>query len=96
MGRRRPKPPSLKAPLSASSVEMMDFAMFHLMFHTNRVQETYYEKAPKVPRVSYTGDSFASTSSVLTKWLFGEKPNSRSCDEFSERIQIVPFTMGMS
>ena len=48
----------------------------------------------KVPRVSFTGDNFASMSSVLTKWLFGEMPNSRSCDEFSERLQIVLFTLG--
>ena len=27
-------------------------------------------------------------------WLFSEVPNSRSCDEFSERLQIVLFTLG--
>ena len=48
----------------------------------------------KAPRVSYSGDNFASMSSVLTKWLFGEMPNSNSCDEFSERLQIVLFTPG--
>ena len=48
----------------------------------------------KVLRVSYTGDNFASMSSVLTKWLLGEIPNGRSCDEFSERLQIVFFTLG--
>ena len=47
----------------------------------------------KEPRVSYTGDNFASTSSVLTKWLFGEMPYSRGCDEFYERLQIVLFTL---
>ena len=47
----------------------------------------------EVPRVSYTGDNFASMSSVLNKWLFGEFPNSNSCDEFSERLQIVFFTL---
>ena len=46
-----------------------------------------------MPCVSYTGDNFASMSSVLTKWLFREMPNSRSCDEFSERLQIVLFTL---
>ena len=39
----------------------------------------------EVPRVSYTGDNFASMSSVLTKWLVGE---------FSERLQIILFTLG--
>ena len=47
-----------------------------------------------MPRVSYTGDNFASTSSVLTKWLIGEMPYSRGCDEFSERLQIVLLTLG--
>ena len=51
----------------------------------------------KVPRVSYTGDNFASMSSVLCKWLFGKMPNSRSCDEFSvselQRLQNVLFTL---
>ena len=41
MGRRRPGTSWLEAPLSASSVEMMDFAMFHLMSNTTRVRETY-------------------------------------------------------
>ena len=44
-------------------------------------------------RVSYTGDNFAGISSVLNKWLFREMPNSSSCDEFSERLQIVLFTL---
>ena len=48
----------------------------------------------EIPRVSYTGDNFASTSSVLNEWLFGEMPNSRSCDGFSECLQIVFFTLG--
>ena len=47
----------------------------------------------KAPCVS-TGDNFASMLSVLTKWLFGEMPISNSCDEFSERLQIVLFTLG--
>ena len=47
----------------------------------------------EVPRVTYTGDNFASTSSVLNKWLFGEMPYSRGCDEFSERLQIVLLTL---
>ena len=46
----------------------------------------------EVPRVSYTGDNIASNSSVLNKWFFREIPNSRSCDEFSERLQIFLFT----
>ena len=37
--------------------------------------------------------NFASMSSVLNKWLFGEMPNSNSFVEFSERIQIVLFTL---
>ena len=48
----------------------------------------------KEPRVSHPGDNFASTSSVLNKFLFGEMPYSRGCDEFYERIQIVLFTLG--
>ena len=47
----------------------------------------------KVPRVSYAEDNFASMSSILTKWLFSEMPNSHSFDEFSERLQIVLFTL---
>ena len=35
----------------------------------------------KEPRVSYTGDNFASTSSVLTKWLFGEMLYRSGSDE---------------
>ena len=50
----------------------------------------------EVLRVSYTGDNFANMSSVLTQWLFGEMPNSYSYDEFSERLQVVLFTPGMS
>ena len=50
----------------------------------------------EVPRVSYTGDNFASTSSVLNKFHFGEIPNSNSFDEFSvlelQGLQIVLFT----
>ena len=45
-----------------------------------------------MPRVSYSGDNFASISSVLSKLLFSEVPNSRSCDVFSERLQILVFT----
>ena len=33
-------------------------------------------------------------SSVLNNFLFGEMPNSNSFDEFSERLQIVLFTLG--
>ena len=32
-------------------------------------------------------------SSVRTKWFFGEMPNSNSCDDFSEPLQIVLFTL---
>jgi len=50
-----------------------------------------------VPRASYTGDTFASTSSVLNKWLLREVPNRRSCDEFSveklQRFWIVLFIL---
>ena len=48
----------------------------------------------KVPRVSYTGDNFASMSSVLNKWLSRKMPNSRRCDEFSKRIQNPRHTEG--
>ena len=62
MGRRRPRPPRLEAPLSASSVEMMDFT---------RIQFNVPHQSSKGdPRVSYTGDNFASMSSVLNKLLF--------------------------
>ena len=44
-------------------------------------------------RVSHTGHNFAGMSSVLNKWLFRKMPNSRSCDAFSERLQIVLFTL---
>ena len=63
----------------------------HLMPHTNRVRETYTEHARSA---SYTGDNFASMSSVLNEWPFREMPNSRSCDAFSVRLQIVLFTLG--
>ena len=45
MGRRRRRPPCLATPLSASSVEMMDFIRIHWMNHTNRVRETYTKHA---------------------------------------------------
>ena len=48
----------------------------------------------EVLRVSYTGDNFASMSSVLNKFLFGAMPNTNSFHEFSERLQIVLFTLG--
>ena len=48
----------------------------------------------RLPRVSCFGDNFASMLSVFNMWLFSEVPNSRSCDEFSERLQIVLFTLG--
>ena len=47
-----------------------------------------------MPRVSHTVDNFASMSSVLNEWLFREMPNSRSCDEFSERLQSVLISLG--
>ena len=47
VGRRRPRPPLLEAPLSASSVEMMDFNLFHLLSDNNRVRETYTEHAKR-------------------------------------------------
>ena len=91
MGRRCPTAPWLESPLSASRVEMMDFTRIHLISHTYRVQEPYTVHATKVPRVSYIGDNFASMSSVLNKWLFRKMSNSRSCDEFSERLQDSPL-----
>ena len=47
--------------------------------------ETYTEHA--------RGDNFASMSSVFNKCFFMEMPNSHSFDEFSERLQIVLFTL---
>ena len=35
-------------------------------------------------------------SSFLTKWLFKEMSYSRSSDKFSDRLQIVLFTLEMS
>ena len=50
-----------------------------------------------MPRVSYTGENFASLSSGLNKWLFREVPNSRRCGKFSvselQRLQIVLFAL---
>ena len=57
-------------------------------------QESTYARGSSVLRVSYSGDNFASMSSVLNEWLFSEMPYSRGCDEFSERLQIVLFTLG--
>ena len=93
MGIRRPRPPGLEAPLSASSVEMMDFTKIHLMSHNNRVREIYTEHARRSlvsPTVETTSPALLS---VLNKWLLREMPYSRSCDEFSERLQIVLFTL---
>ena len=45
-----------------------------------------HQSSSKVPRVSCTGDNFASMSSVLTKWLFSEMPvsmNSPSASRLS-------------
>ena len=75
---------------------MMDFAMFHLMFHTIRVQVTYTEHTPKClvsPTLETTSPACPRFS---PKCLFCEMPNSSSCDEFSEGLQIVLFTLGMS
>ena len=46
-----------------------------------------------MPCVSYSGDNFASMLSVFNMWFFSEVLNSRSCDDFSERLQIVLFTL---
>ena len=46
-----------------------------------------------MPCVSYSGDNFARMLSVFNMWLFREMLNSRSCDDFSERLQIVLFTL---
>ena len=46
-----------------------------------------------MPCVSHSGDNFASMLSVFNMWLFSEVLNSRSCDDFSERLQIVLFTL---
>ena len=73
---------------------LLTFMTIHLFqFH---FADIWAFSAPKVPHVSYTGDNFASTSSVLIKSPFSEMPNSNSCDEFSvselQRHQIVLFT----
>ena len=72
----------------------MDFNKFSFDVSHHSSTGDLHRARTKVHRVSYTGDSFASTSSVLTKWLFGEIPHSRGCDESYERLQIVLFTLG--
>ena len=46
-----------------------------------------------MPCVSYSEDNFASMLSVFNMWLFSEVLNSRSCDDISQRLQIVLFTL---
>ena len=83
----------MEAPLSTSSVEMMVFAMIHLMFNTNRVRETCNEHARKC-LVSHTMETTSpACRRFSTSCLFREMPNSSSCVEFSERLQIVLFTL---
>ena len=72
----------------------MVFTMFHLMFHNHSSTGDLHRARTKVPHVSYTGDNFASMSSLLNKCFCMEMPNSRGCDEFSELLQTVLFTMG--
>ena len=66
--------------------------MIHLMSNTIRVRETYTEHARRClvsPALETTSPACRRPSD-----LFGEMPNSNSCDEFSERLQIVLFTLG--
>ena len=79
------------------NVEIMVFTKIHFDFSHQSSTGDLHRAHTKVPRVSYTGDNFASMSSVLNKWVSGELPNIRSCGEFSaqelQRLQIVLFTL---
>ena len=71
----------------------MDFTMIHLMSNIDRVPMTYTEHARKClvsPTLETTSPARRRFS---TSGFFGEMPNSRSCDEFSERLQTVLFTL---
>ena len=52
-------------------------------------QSGLWTRCVRLPRVSCFGDNFASMLSVFNMWLVSE----RSFDEFSERLQIVLFTL---
>ena len=72
-----------RAPLPRSStfrIKCGDDGFHHVSFGFSQHSSTGdpHRARTKVPRVSHTGDNFASMSSVLTKWLFGEMPNSNS------------------
>ena len=70
---------------------MMRFTRFHLMFHTIRVQETYTVHTQRSPclllwrqlRQHVVGSHQAAL----------QMPNSRGCDDFFERLQIVLFAL---
>ena len=47
VGKTVPNAAMTRRSTSASSVEMMDFNLFHLMSHNNRVRETYTEHAKR-------------------------------------------------
>ena len=74
---------------------MIDFNLVSLDLPQQSCTRDLHRARKEVPHVSYTGDNLASMSSVLNKWLFGEMSDSNSCDEFSERLQIVLFTLGV-
>ena len=81
-----------RAPLNRSSTSRIkcgDDGFCHVSFDVLHHSSTgdLQRARTKVPRVSYTGDNFASMSSFLTKCLFGEMP---------ERLQVVLFTLRMS
>ena len=63
------------------------------MSHTTRVRETYTEDArrclvsPALETISPACQRFS------TSGFFREMANSRGCDEFSERLHIVLFTL---
>ena len=78
------------------NIKCGDDGFCHVLFDVSLHSSTgdLQRASTEVPRVSYTGDNFASMSSVFNKCFFREMPNSNSCDEFSERLQIVLFTPG--
>ena len=87
-----------RAPLTRNStfrIKCGDDGFHHVSFDISHHSSTgdLHRARSEVPRVSYTGDNFTSMSSLLNKFLFGEMPNSNSFYEFSERLQIVLFTL---
>ena len=95
MEKRRPRPPWLEAPLSACSVEMMDFNMIPSCPTPFDARETYTKHARRC-FVSPTRETTSPACHRFSISGFSERcPNSRSCDVFSECLQIVLFTLGI-